>query len=206
MFRVHHNARILCVMEHPTLKMRQNASILLDVQCKFCLPCFFVCLMELCFRKGFMFVILPTLSCTFLLCPYRMLFQIFHSFSLSCLRENNALFQPECLHHLKLSEKKLTTFFFCFAHLPPQTLRRSPSRGRPALATRCGRASKFRSSVTSTRIRRRRRSGKRTTATRRFRRPATDSSTLAQSAGSTPAGTNAPRATLTSSTPALATT
>lgn len=31
-FRVHHNARILCVMEHPTLKMRQNASILLDVQ------------------------------------------------------------------------------------------------------------------------------------------------------------------------------
>lgn len=34
-FRAHHNARILCVMEHPTLKMRQNASILLDVQCKF---------------------------------------------------------------------------------------------------------------------------------------------------------------------------
>lgn len=34
-FRVHHNARILCVMEHPTLKMRQNASILLDVQCKY---------------------------------------------------------------------------------------------------------------------------------------------------------------------------
>ncbi|KAL1379342.1 hypothetical protein pipiens_000495, partial [Culex pipiens pipiens] len=36
-FRVHHNARILCVMEHPTLKMRQNASILLDVQ--FSLKC-----------------------------------------------------------------------------------------------------------------------------------------------------------------------
>ncbi|XP_052873243.1 uncharacterized protein LOC128278554 [Anopheles cruzii] len=31
-FRVHHNARILCIMEHPTLKVRQNASILLDVQ------------------------------------------------------------------------------------------------------------------------------------------------------------------------------
>lgn len=33
-YRAHHNARILCVMEHPTLKVRQNASILLDVQCK----------------------------------------------------------------------------------------------------------------------------------------------------------------------------
>ncbi|XP_053677151.1 uncharacterized protein LOC128727278 [Anopheles nili] len=31
-FRVHHQARILCIMEHPTLKVRQNASILLDVQ------------------------------------------------------------------------------------------------------------------------------------------------------------------------------
>ncbi|XP_053668118.1 uncharacterized protein LOC128718520 [Anopheles marshallii] len=31
-FRVHHNARILCIMEHPMLKVRQNASILLDVQ------------------------------------------------------------------------------------------------------------------------------------------------------------------------------
>ncbi|CAD7088990.1 unnamed protein product [Hermetia illucens] len=31
-YRAHHNARILCVMEHPTLKMRQNASLLLDVQ------------------------------------------------------------------------------------------------------------------------------------------------------------------------------
>lgn len=36
-YRAHHNARILCVMEHPTLKMRQNASILLDVQCKYIL-------------------------------------------------------------------------------------------------------------------------------------------------------------------------
>lgn len=34
-YRAHHNARILCVMEHPTLKMRQNASLLLDVQCKY---------------------------------------------------------------------------------------------------------------------------------------------------------------------------
>lgn len=34
-YRAHHNARILCVMEHPTLKMRLNASLLLDVQCKF---------------------------------------------------------------------------------------------------------------------------------------------------------------------------
>lgn len=33
-YRAHHNARILCVMEHPTLKIRQNASLLLDVQCK----------------------------------------------------------------------------------------------------------------------------------------------------------------------------
>lgn len=33
-YRAHHNARILCVMEHPTLKIRQNASFLLDVQCK----------------------------------------------------------------------------------------------------------------------------------------------------------------------------
>lgn len=33
-YRAHHNARILCVMEHPTLKMRQNASLLLDVQCE----------------------------------------------------------------------------------------------------------------------------------------------------------------------------
>ncbi|KAH8402479.1 hypothetical protein KR009_012334, partial [Drosophila setifemur] len=31
-YRAHHNARILCVMEHPTLKIRQNASLLLDVQ------------------------------------------------------------------------------------------------------------------------------------------------------------------------------
>ncbi|XP_055855752.1 uncharacterized protein LOC129918993 isoform X2 [Episyrphus balteatus] len=31
-YRAHHNAKILCVMEHPTLKMRQNASLLLDVQ------------------------------------------------------------------------------------------------------------------------------------------------------------------------------
>ncbi|KAL5289173.1 hypothetical protein ACFFRR_009389 [Megaselia abdita] len=31
-YRAHHNARILCVMEHPTLKIRQNASFLLDVQ------------------------------------------------------------------------------------------------------------------------------------------------------------------------------
>ncbi|ETN65061.1 hypothetical protein AND_003179 [Anopheles darlingi] len=31
-YRVHHNARIVCIMEHPTLKVRQNASILLDVQ------------------------------------------------------------------------------------------------------------------------------------------------------------------------------
>lgn len=34
-YRAHHNARILCVMEHPTLKMRQNASLLLDVQCEY---------------------------------------------------------------------------------------------------------------------------------------------------------------------------
>lgn len=34
-FRAHHNARVLCVMEHPSLKVRQNASIVLDVQCKF---------------------------------------------------------------------------------------------------------------------------------------------------------------------------
>lgn len=34
-FRAHHNARVLCVMEHPSLKVQQNASILLDVQCKF---------------------------------------------------------------------------------------------------------------------------------------------------------------------------
>lgn len=33
-YRAHHNARVLCVMEHPSLKTRQNASILLDVQCK----------------------------------------------------------------------------------------------------------------------------------------------------------------------------
>lgn len=33
-YRAHHNARILCVMEHPSLKVRQNASILLDVQCE----------------------------------------------------------------------------------------------------------------------------------------------------------------------------
>lgn len=33
-FRAHHNARVLCVMEHPSLKVRQNASIVLDVQCK----------------------------------------------------------------------------------------------------------------------------------------------------------------------------
>lgn len=33
-YRAHHNARILCVMEHPSLKIRQNASIVLDVQCK----------------------------------------------------------------------------------------------------------------------------------------------------------------------------
>lgn len=33
-YRAHHNARILCVMEHPTLKTRQNSSLLLDVQCK----------------------------------------------------------------------------------------------------------------------------------------------------------------------------
>uniref|UniRef100_A0A182QE08 Ig-like domain-containing protein n=1 Tax=Anopheles farauti TaxID=69004 RepID=A0A182QE08_9DIPT len=31
-FRVHHNARIVCIMEHLTFKVRQNASILLDVQ------------------------------------------------------------------------------------------------------------------------------------------------------------------------------
>lgn len=36
-YRAHHNARILCVMEHPTLKTRLNASILLDVQCKWIL-------------------------------------------------------------------------------------------------------------------------------------------------------------------------
>ena len=34
-FRAHHNARVLCVMEHPSLKVRQNASIVLDVQCKY---------------------------------------------------------------------------------------------------------------------------------------------------------------------------
>lgn len=34
-YRAHHNARILCVMEHPTLKTRQNSSLLLDVQCKY---------------------------------------------------------------------------------------------------------------------------------------------------------------------------
>lgn len=33
-YRAHHNARILCVMEHPTLKTRLNSSLLLDVQCK----------------------------------------------------------------------------------------------------------------------------------------------------------------------------
>ncbi|XP_070504941.1 uncharacterized protein [Chironomus tepperi] len=31
-YRAHHNARVLCVMEHPSLKIRQNASIVLDVQ------------------------------------------------------------------------------------------------------------------------------------------------------------------------------
>lgn len=34
-YRAHHNARILCVMEHPTLKTRLNSSLLLDVQCKY---------------------------------------------------------------------------------------------------------------------------------------------------------------------------
>lgn len=38
-YRAHHNARILCVMEHPTLKVRLNASLLLDVQCKFPTHC-----------------------------------------------------------------------------------------------------------------------------------------------------------------------
>jgi hypothetical protein len=33
-YRAHHNARVLCVMEHPSLKVRQNASIVLDVQCE----------------------------------------------------------------------------------------------------------------------------------------------------------------------------
>lgn len=33
-YRAHHNARVLCVLEHPSLKVRQNASIVLDVQCK----------------------------------------------------------------------------------------------------------------------------------------------------------------------------
>lgn len=33
-YRAHHNARVLCVMEHPSLKIRQNASIVLDVQCE----------------------------------------------------------------------------------------------------------------------------------------------------------------------------
>lgn len=33
-YRAHHNARVLCVMEHPSFKVRQNASIVLDVQCK----------------------------------------------------------------------------------------------------------------------------------------------------------------------------
>jgi Immunoglobulin domain/CD80-like C2-set immunoglobulin domain len=33
-YRAHHNARVLCVMEHPSLKIRQNASIVLDVQCR----------------------------------------------------------------------------------------------------------------------------------------------------------------------------
>lgn len=40
-YRAHHNARILCVMEHPTLKTRQNSSILLDVQCE-CWTFFFL--------------------------------------------------------------------------------------------------------------------------------------------------------------------
>lgn len=34
-YRAHHNARILCVMEHPTLKTRLNSSLLLDVQCEY---------------------------------------------------------------------------------------------------------------------------------------------------------------------------
>lgn len=33
-YRAHHNARVICVMEHPSLKMRLNATIVLDVQCK----------------------------------------------------------------------------------------------------------------------------------------------------------------------------
>lgn len=41
-YRAHHNARILCVMEHPTLKTRQNSSLLLDVQCKYLAACIFL--------------------------------------------------------------------------------------------------------------------------------------------------------------------
>lgn len=33
-YRAHHNARVICVMEHPSLKTRLNATIVLDVQCK----------------------------------------------------------------------------------------------------------------------------------------------------------------------------
>lgn len=33
-YRAHHNARILCVLNHPSFKERLNASIVLDVQCK----------------------------------------------------------------------------------------------------------------------------------------------------------------------------
>lgn len=33
-YRAHHSARVICVMEHPSLKMRLNATIVLDVQCK----------------------------------------------------------------------------------------------------------------------------------------------------------------------------
>jgi CD80-like C2-set immunoglobulin domain/Immunoglobulin domain len=38
-YRAHHNARVLCVLEHPSLKVRQNASIVLDVQCKWLAIC-----------------------------------------------------------------------------------------------------------------------------------------------------------------------
>lgn len=43
-YRAHHSARILCVLNHPSFKERLNASIVLDVQCK--------CLSAICFSIG----------------------------------------------------------------------------------------------------------------------------------------------------------
>lgn len=144
-YRAHHNARILCVMEHPTLKVRLNASLLLDVQCK---------------HHHFLHTIPQSQS----IHPSWRSLQLPTDMNPLEQMQNRSPLPPKSSSSSTENKTQIVTLFPPFV----QTRHHLPFPGRPASAIRCVKASRYRSSVTWTRIRRAHPSGRRTTAIHRY--------------------------------------